>query len=95
MKFGIGRAPYDAAQEIRNDHITREEGEALVDRFDGEFPKKYYQEMLRYMCISEDAFWQTIDVARSPHLWKKTPEGWQLRHTVGGKPKTFDSGPNC
>ncbi|NJO35500.1 MAG: hypothetical protein HC869_22890 [Rhodospirillales bacterium] len=26
IKFGIGRATYDAAQEIRNAHITREEG---------------------------------------------------------------------
>ena len=26
IKFGIGRATYDAAQEIRNGKITREEG---------------------------------------------------------------------
>ena len=30
IKFGIGRATYDAAQEIRNRHLTREEGQALV-----------------------------------------------------------------
>src|SRR6185369_7563293 len=28
VKFGIGRASYDAAQEIRNGHLTREEGVA-------------------------------------------------------------------
>ena len=39
VKFGIGRATYDASQEIRNKHLTREEGQALVKRFDGEFPK--------------------------------------------------------
>ena len=39
IKFGIGRATYDASQEIRNEKITREEGVALVEKFDREFPK--------------------------------------------------------
>ena len=41
IKFGIGRASYDASQEIRNKHITREEGIKLVSRFDGEVPNRY------------------------------------------------------
>lgn len=41
IKFGIGRTIYDAAQEIRNGKITREEGQILVQIFDEEFPKKY------------------------------------------------------
>ena len=40
IKFGIGRATYDASQEIRNGKITRDEGIALVKKFDEEFPKK-------------------------------------------------------
>ena len=44
IKFGLGRASYDAAQEIRNHHLTREEGVALVRRFDGEVPRKWLQE---------------------------------------------------
>ena len=31
IKFGIGRATYDASQEIRNKHITREEGLWLIN----------------------------------------------------------------
>ena len=45
-KFGIGRATYDASQEIRNRHITREEGVQLVHRYDGEFPDKYFSETM-------------------------------------------------
>ena len=41
VKYGIGRTTYDASQEIRNNHITRDEGLALVKRFEGEFPDKY------------------------------------------------------
>ena len=51
IKFGIGRATYDASQEIRNKHITREEGEALVNRFDGEFPDRYFSETMEYLVL--------------------------------------------
>ena len=44
IKFGIGRATYDAAQESRSGDITREEGVALVKRFDGEFPERFAEE---------------------------------------------------
>ena len=33
IKYGIGRATHDASQEIRNKHITREEGKYLVKKF--------------------------------------------------------------
>ena len=36
IKFGIGRATSDAAHEIRDGHITREEGVQLVEKFDHE-----------------------------------------------------------
>ncbi|MEO8165143.1 MAG: N-acetyl sugar amidotransferase, partial [Betaproteobacteria bacterium] len=49
VKFGIGRATYDASQEIRNRHLTREEGVALVRRFDGEFPEKHFHEIMNYI----------------------------------------------
>lgn len=82
IKFGIGRATYDAAQEIRNGKITREEGVALVKRYDAEFPAKYFREILEYIGISEERFWEVIDGARSPHLWKRENDEWKLRHAV-------------
>lgn len=41
IKFGIGRATYDASQEIRSGDITREEGVSLVKKFDHEFPERF------------------------------------------------------
>lgn len=83
MKFGIGRATYDASQEIRNKHITREEGVALVKKFDGEFPDKYFNEIMDYIEMKPERFMQLCDEFKSPHLWKKDDAGkWQLRHTV-------------
>jgi hypothetical protein len=82
IKFGIGRATYDAAHEIRNRKITREEGVALVKRYDSEFPKKYFKQILEYMDIGEDRFWECVNRGRSPHLWKFKDGEWSLRHAV-------------
>ena len=56
IKFGLGRATYDASQEIRNKHLTREEGVALVKRFDGEFPDKYFKEVMDYLEFTPERF---------------------------------------
>jgi N-acetyl sugar amidotransferase len=82
IKFGIGRATYDASQEIRNNHITREEGVALVQKFDGEFPDKYFNEVMDYLEMSPDHFHELCDKFRSPHLWTKENGSWKLRHTI-------------
>jgi N-acetyl sugar amidotransferase len=82
IKFGLGRASYDAAQEIRNKHLTREEGVALVKRFDGEFPNRYFQEVMDYIGMKPERFIELCDEARSPHLWTKESGEWRLRHQV-------------
>lgn len=82
IKFGIGRATYDAAQEIRNGKITREEGLQLVKKYDQEFPIKYFKEFLDYIDISENLFHETVDKFRSPNLWCRVNNEWKLRHTV-------------
>ena len=80
IKFGLGRATYDAAQEIRNDKINREEGINLVKRYDDEFPRKYFKDFLEYIDITEKDFWENIDRFRSPHLWEKKEDKWHLRY---------------
>lgn len=82
IKFGIGRATDDASQEIRNKHITREEAKILVKRFDGEFPDRYFNEVMEYIEMKPDYFHQLVDRFRSPHLWKIVNNEWKLRHTV-------------
>ena len=81
IKFGLGRATYDAAQEIRNDKIDRQEGISLVKRYDDEFPKKYFKDFLEYIDITEKDFWENIDRFRSPHLWEKREDKWYLRYS--------------
>lgn len=56
IKFGIGRATYDAAQEVRSGDITREEAVALVKRYDGEFPERFADEIFQYLSIPESQY---------------------------------------
>jgi hypothetical protein len=65
-KFGIGRATYDAAQEIRSGVITRDEGMALVRRYDGEYPSRFAEEIFRYLSIPAKEFPQASKMFESP-----------------------------
>lgn len=56
IKFGIGRATYDAAQEIRSGDIDREEGVALVKKFDGEYPDRFEKDNFAYLSIPPEQF---------------------------------------
>jgi len=82
IKFGIARATSDAAHEVRDGHITREEAAALVKRYDGEFPKRWFRDVLGYLNITEEIFWQVVDRFRSPHIWKKENGVWKLKKAV-------------
>ena len=84
IKFGIGRATYDAAQEIRSGDITREEGVALVRRFDGEWPARFEAELFDYLStpglgrMTRESFLALAERFKSPHLW----DGDRLRCVV-------------
>jgi len=82
IKFGLGRATFDSSQEIYNNHLTRDEAKALVKRFDGEFPKRYFNDVMEYLEMDPEYFHSLCDKFRSPHLWGKVNNDWKLRHTV-------------
>ena len=70
IKFGIGRATYDAAQEIRSGDIDRQEGIALVKRFDHEFPNRFSDEIFKYLSISSDEFPEASKMFEEPIMTK-------------------------
>lgn len=83
IKFGFGRATSDAAHEVRDGHITRDEAVALVNKFDGEFPNRYFDTFKEYCNIDTDYFNEVIDSWRADHVWKQLDNGkWILRHNV-------------
>ena len=83
IKFGIGRCTSDAAHEVRDGEIGREEAVALVGRYDGEFPTRHLDDCLAYLGMDRMQLDRVIDRFRPEHLWERThDEGWRLKHTV-------------
>lgn len=88
IKFGIGRATYDAAQEIRSGDITRDEGVALAKRYDGEFPDRFADEIFKYLSIPEKEFPEASKMFEQPNMDKdyfmnladtfRSPHLWHL-----------------
>ena len=71
IKFGHGRCTSNAAREVREGFITREEAVSLVKKYDCEFPKKYFKDFLEYMSISREEFFQIADRFRNERIWVK------------------------
>ena len=68
IKFGLGRATYDAAQEIRSGDIAREEGVALVERFDGEWPTRFENELWAYLSVGPKEFPKAFKALKHPKM---------------------------
>ena len=71
IKFGIGRATYDSALDIRSGDLTREEGIALINKFDGEFPERWAKEIFEYLSIREEEFGSISKVFEAPIFDRK------------------------
>ena len=56
IKFGMGRAFYDACQEVRSGDLDRDEAVALIKRYDGEFPERFMPELMRYLSLPKEEF---------------------------------------
>ncbi len=88
IKYGIGRTTEEASNECRHGYITRDEAINLVKKYDGEFPKKYFNDFLELTNLSEEKFYDIVDSFRPDHLWEKTgnnykfSQNWKLKYPV-------------
>jgi len=88
IKFGIGRATEEASNECRHGYINREEAINLVKKYDGEFPKKNFDNFLNFTNLKEDEFYDIVDSFRPQHLWEKTgndfkyASNWKLKNPI-------------
>ena len=70
IKFGLGRATYDASQEVREGDLDREEGLALVKKYDGEWPERFSEEIFNYLSITEEEFGEVSKNFERPDMDK-------------------------
>lgn len=88
IKFGIGRATYDAAQEIRHGEISLDEGRMLVKKYDGEYPDRFEKELMDYLSIDKKHFPNAYKMFEQPIMDKeyfmdicdrfRSPHIWKL-----------------
>jgi N-acetyl sugar amidotransferase len=101
IKFGIGRATYDASQETRSRDITRDEAVALVRRYDGEFPERFADELFAYLSLPPEQFPEAARMFEQPimdrqyfeHLTDRfrSPHLWAWEHGKWALRKTVFS----
>ena len=62
---------------------TEKDFEGLFIKGVGEdYDWKYFKDFLEYISLSESEFHNILDKFRSPHLWEKVDDDWELKHAV-------------
>lgn len=75
FKFGFGRATDYVNEEIRLGRKTREEGIAIVERFDGCCGDDYIASFCDYIGISVAAFWEQVHASVNRNLFDIGADG--------------------
>jgi N-acetyl sugar amidotransferase len=84
LKFGFGRVADYVNEDIRNGHITRDEGIQLNEKYDGKCSDAYIESFSHYIGITVKEFWRQVDKAVNPDLFIKAGFGKYLpRFKVG------------
>lgn len=80
LKFGIGRATSDAAHEIREGIIDRDEGMALVKKFDVQSPSEETTRLfMHYTSLTKDELRQVINKWTNHNVWEKRKDFPKLK----------------
>lgn len=83
LKFGYGRCTDDASTEIRHGRMTREEGIAMVMKYDHVRPADF-DTFLKFVEMTETEFMEAIEHLRDLSIWRKDVSGlWQTRDNIG------------
>lgn len=83
LKFGFGRATDHASIDIRNERIARNEAIELVRRYEGRVPRRYLNEYLAFVGMSEDEFYETLDAFTNKSVFFTDEEGSIVRDANG------------
>ena len=82
IKLGFGSTTEFACYDIRNNRITRDEGIALVERFDGLCADRFIEGFCRWIEIDADEFWRVANSYRGP-MWGRQSDGsWILKEPI-------------
>ena len=83
IKFGFGRATRDSCRMIQNNQMKREEAIKFARKYDDEFPKSDFKEVLDFLDIDENQFEEIVNKHRNQEIWKTERNNqWSLINKV-------------
>lgn len=83
LKFGMARATSDAAHEIREGLMEREEAVRLVKRYDAELPSEQsLRVFLEYVGLTVEQLNDVMDKWRNTRLWSGMGPSAELRYQI-------------
>lgn len=85
VKFGYGRGSDHACHDIREGKMSRDEGVAMVKRYDAVKPMRDLRRWLDYVRMSEDEFDAAADTFRDPRVWSVEEGQWVKDNVWGGR----------
>jgi N-acetyl sugar amidotransferase len=71
LKFGFGRVADYVNEDVRNGRLTRDQGIALNEKFDGTCSGKYIESFCLYIGITVREFWEQVDKSVNTDLFVK------------------------
>ncbi|MTD94677.1 N-acetyl sugar amidotransferase [Hyphomicrobium sp. xq] len=88
VKFGYGRATDHSCKDIRSGRMTRDEGIAMVRKYDHVKPRRDLERWLTYVDMSEEEFDRVCDTFRDPRVWR-IEDGYWVKDNVWGEPSQY------
>ena len=82
VKFGFGETTEQASYDVRAARITREEGAALVRRYDGKCSEEFILNFCNWIGITSDKFWDTVERFRGDMSVQTDKNDWALKNPI-------------
>lgn len=83
LKYGYGRATDQLCIEIRHGRISRDEAIRIVRKYEGQVPRKYLPDFLRFVGCTDEEFFRTLDRFTNKKIFKTDADGNFLRDQNG------------
>jgi len=84
LKYGYGRATDQLCIEIRANRISRDEAiKALKKSSEGKVPWKFIPDFLDYLNISEEDFFDNLDLFTNKRLFATDADGKLIKDNSG------------
>jgi N-acetyl sugar amidotransferase len=88
VKFGYGRGTDHACKDIRGGLMSRDEGIAMVRKYDGVKPRRDLERWLKYVGMTEEEFDAVCDTFRDRRVWRIEGGQW-VKDTIWGEATAF------